>query len=342
MAVTTEYHAETTKINSSDDVFSESLRSMQITGSLLLNEDYAAPWAITIPDKVELVKSLESSNATHIAAFHLVRRGYVEIELENKDKHIVNKGELVIVFSGMAHTLYQGTSYPACSFKTIMQTGLNIFKPTQDTYPQSTSLICGIFMLRDTLRNPLFEALPPLLKITTDQSDNYSQATTANIVNLLLKEMDQQSLAHSYSVERYLELLCARSIHSYLETLPAEQSGWLQALKDPMAVRVITAIHAKPEYGWSVQEMAKLVSLSPSRFAARFTEIMGTSPMVYVTRWRMYLASKLLNETRAGIEQISTRVGYDNVAAFSRAFKRCIGSSPGVWRACRMRDTHPS
>ncbi|MEE9424437.1 MAG: AraC family transcriptional regulator [Methylococcales bacterium] len=333
MAVTTDYCAETTKLVSFSDVFSELLRSMQIAGSLLLNEDYAAPWAISIPNSVELVKSLESNNTIHIAAFHLVRRGYVEIELDNGNTHIVNKGEMAICFSGMAHTLYQGTSQPAYSFREIMQ-GKNIFKPTTDTYPQSTSLICGIFMLRDTLLNPLFEALPPLLKITTDQGDEYSQTTTAHIVNLLLREIDQQSLAHSYSMERYLELLCARSIHSYIESLPTGQSGWLQAIKDPMAARVITAIHSQPALGWSVKEMAKLVSLSPSRFAARFTEIMGTTPMVYVTRWRMYLASKLLNETQSGIEQISTQVGYDNVAAFSRAFKRNIGSSPGIWRTC--------
>jgi AraC-like DNA-binding protein len=333
MAITTDYCAETTKHDSTSDVFSELLRSMQITGSLLLNEDYAAPWAISIPNKVELVESLDSNKTIHIAAFHLVRRGYVEIELDNGNKHIVNKGEMVICFSGMAHTLYQGTSQPAYSFNNILQTGENIFKPTTETYPQSTSLICGIFMLRDTLLNPLFEALPPLLKISTNQGDDYSQTTTAHIVNLLLREIDQQSLAHSYSMERYLELLCARTIHAYIENFPADQNGWLQAIKDPMATRVITAIHSQPAFDWSVKEMAKLAALSPSRFAARFTEIMGTSPMVYVTRWRMCLASKLLIETRSGIEQISTQVGYDNVAAFSRAFKRNIGSSPGVWRA---------
>lgn len=333
MAVTTDYCAETTIFDSVSDVFSELLRSMQITGSLLLNEDYAAPWAISIPNKVDLIKSLESNNSIHIAAFHLVRRGYIEIELDNGNKHIVNKGEMVICFSGMAHTLYQGSNQSAYPFKSMMQTGENIFMPTNDEYAQSTSLICGIFMLRDTLLNPLFEALPPLLKISTNQGDDYSQTTTAHIVNLLLREVDQQSLAHSYSMERYLELLCARSIHSYIESSLTEQSGWLQAIQDSMTARVITAIHSQPAYHWSVKEMATLVSLSPSRFAARFTEIMGTSPMVYVTRWRMYLATKLLNETRSGIEQISTQVGYDNVAAFSRAFKRNIGSSPGVWRA---------
>ncbi len=333
MTVTAEYFAETTKNNSINNVFSETLRSMQITGSLLLNEEYTEPWAISIPNKIELVECLNSNKNVHIAAFHLVRRGYIEVELENGTKHIANRGEILICFSGMAHTLYQGVNQSARSFKNIMQTGENTFKPSKDNVAQSTSLICGIFMLRNTLLNPLFEALPPLLKISTDQDNDYFQSTTANIINLLLREVDQQSLAHSYSIERYLELLCARSIHSYIESTSTQDSGWLQAIKDPMASQVITAVHSQPAYTWSVRELAKLVSLSPSRFAARFTQIMGTTPMVYVTRWRMYLASQLLHETQFGIEQISIQVGYENVAAFSRAFKRNVGSSPGVWRA---------
>ena len=54
--------------------------------------------------------------------------------------------------------------------------------------------------------------------------------------------------------------------------------------------------------------------------------------MVYVARWRMHLASKLLSDRQLGISQISTQAGYENVAAFSRSFKRHVGSTPGAWR----------
>lgn len=332
MANSTEYIAETTKFNVDSNVFSETLRFMKITGSLLLNEDYSSPWAVSIPDKKELAENLENKKNVHIAAFHLVQRGYIEIELENGNKELVREGQMVICFAGISHTIYQGTSKPARSFKNIMQGGQNIFEPTKDNYAHSTSLICGIFMLHNTILNPLFEALPPLLKITSRQGNYYLPSTTENIISLLLREIDQQSFAHSYMIERYLELLCAKSIHSYIETAPVGETGWLHAITDPKVSPVITAIHSQPTYAWSVKELADLISLSPSRFAARFTEIMGTTPMAYVTRWRMYLASKLLNDTRLGLDQISTQVGYDNVAAFSRAFKRNVGSSPGVWR----------
>lgn len=332
MMETTIKNAETTETEYGIDVFSETLRSMQIAGNLLLNEEYSAPWAVSIPNKIELAESLESKKSVHIAAFHLVQRGHIEIELENGDKAIAYAGEMMICFSGMAHTLYQGTSKPALSFKNILKGGNNIFKPSKENYAQSTSLICGIFMLHDTFLNPLFEALPSLLKISIGQGKDYSLSSTASIVNLLLKEINQKSLAHSYMIERYLELLCAKSIRLYIETSPSEETGWLQALKDSTVARAITTIHSQPAYDWSVKKLAQGVALSPSRFAARFTETMRITPMVYVTRWRMYLASKLLNDTQLGIEQVSTRVGYENVAAFSRAFKRYAGSPPGAWR----------
>jgi len=39
-----------------------------------------------------------------------------------------------------------------------------------------------------------------------------------------------------------------------------------------------------------------------------------------------------LREGRGNVAQIGFAVGYDSEAAFSRAFKRQFGTSPGTWR----------
>ena len=313
------------------DVLSETLGAMKITGNVLLNEIYSSPWAVSIPDKTALSQSFDLNKDIHIAAFHLVQRGYIEIELENGNKETVHAGELVICFSGIAHTLYQGTGKPALPFKEIME-GNNPFKPTSENDAQSTSLICGIFMLHNTYLNPLYEALPSLLKISIAPGDGNSFSSTASIVNLLLTEISQKSFAYNYMIERYLELLCAKAIRLHIESTSEKEISWLHALKDATIARAVTSIHLQPEHDWTVKEIAQGVSLSPSRFATRFTQTMGITPMVYVARWRMYLASKLLNDTHLGIEQVSSKVGYENITAFSRAFKKHVGSPPGVWR----------
>ncbi|MEO8104058.1 MAG: AraC family transcriptional regulator, partial [Betaproteobacteria bacterium] len=102
---------------------------------------------------------------------------------------------------------------------------------------------------------------------------------------------------------------------------------------DPVAGRAISAIHANPGEDWSVPRLASEVSMSPSRFSARFTASLGDSPMAYVAKWRMNVACRKLAASRMPIEQIAAEVGYESHAAFNRAFKKFVGASPSAWRS---------
>ena len=78
--------------------------------------------------------------------------------------------------------------------------------------------------------------------------------------------------------------------------------------------------------------------MSRSAFAARFTELVGEPAMSYVTRWRMHVAVAALKDEGATVGQLADRLGYRSEAAFSRAFKRVIGVSPGAIRRTREQD----
>lgn len=58
--------------------------------------------------------------------------------------------------------------------------------------------------------------------------------------------------------------------------------------------------------------------------------------MHYLTQWRMQVASGMLRDTNAKLTEVAGSVGYDSEAAFSRAFKRVAGVSPGAWRRDRQ------
>jgi AraC-like DNA-binding protein len=86
------------------------------------------------------------------------------------------------------------------------------------------------------------------------------------------------------------------------------------------------------EATWTVASLATTVGMSRSAFAARFTQLVGEPAMHYATRWKMHAALMWLKENDASLAELGSRLGYESEAAFSRAFKRVIGVSPGALR----------
>lgn len=313
------------------DALSQVLTSMRITGSLLVQEEYQSPWAVTVPHSDILNTLLKIDASAHVAAFHMVEQGHLRIELDNGNKARVDAGEMVICFSGLGHRLFRGNFSQALSFQDIMAGAENIFLSDAGHDQPCVSLICGVFILHDTLLNPFFSALPEILKLNISDPDDHPRLY--GVVNLLAQDIKQLNAGTGFVIERYLEILCAEAIRSYLDRIPKQTTGWLSALRDPVIGRAIEVIHRKPGYNWSVKGLASEVSMSPSRFAARFTATLGESPMVYVAKWRMFIACKMLETGQLSIDQIANNMGYDSLAAFSRAFKRHVGLPPATWRA---------
>jgi AraC-like DNA-binding protein len=67
-------------------------------------------------------------------------------------------------------------------------------------------------------------------------------------------------------------------------------------------------------------------------------QLIGQPPMQYLTNWRMQLASSRLRDTSAKLMEVAQDVGYESEAAFSRAFKRISGLSPGAWRKMKQKN----
>jgi AraC-like DNA-binding protein len=61
----------------------------------------------------------------------------------------------------------------------------------------------------------------------------------------------------------------------------------------------------------------------------------GSSPIQYLTQWRMLLAANMLSRSSAPLTRIAEDVGYQTDTAFSRAFRREFGAPPAAWRRSR-------
>lgn len=79
-------------------------------------------------------------------------------------------------------------------------------------------------------------------------------------------------------------------------------------------------------------ELAERVGMSRTAFALRFKSKAGVGPLEHLTRWRIQKACELLREERRTLDEVAWRIGYESAAAFSRAFKREVGITPGAYR----------
>jgi AraC-like DNA-binding protein len=98
--------------------------------------------------------------------------------------------------------------------------------------------------------------------------------------------------------------------------------------------QALAALHGEPREAWTVERLARLVGLSRSVLAERFTEMVGQPPMQYLALWRMQLASRLLVDG-GQVAEVAAAVGYESEAAFSRAFKKLVGQAPATWGRSR-------
>lgn len=82
-----------------------------------------------------------------------------------------------------------------------------------------------------------------------------------------------------------------------------------------------------------VAAVARDAGTSESRLHADFREHLGTTPMGWLGQRRMEEARRLLAATPLRVGEVAARVGYDDPAAFARAFRRAEGRAPTESRA---------
>lgn len=121
------------------------------------------------------------------------------------------------------------------------------------------------------------------------------------------------------------------TIRAWLAEEPDSAVGWLAALRDPQLGAVVTAIHADPGHPWTLVELARRAAMSRSAFALRFSAVVGMPPMSYVAAARMRSARARLADGES-VSVVANAFGYGSEAAFSRAFSRITGQTPGRMR----------
>jgi len=83
----------------------------------------------------------------------------------------------------------------------------------------------------------------------------------------------------------------------------------------------------------SMASIAAKVGYSTSAMSRIFTQAYGISPRQYMSALVLKKSKLLLMDPELSVEEISARLGYHNIAHFSRQFKRWTGESPSRFRS---------
>jgi AraC-like DNA-binding protein len=309
------------------DQLSQVLTLVRLTGALIFRVDLRGAWGLTSDPTLEKYAPLLPAGTNHIVALHVVLEG--ECWVRNGAEWIeATRGEAVILPHGDRHDLADRPGRATVSFVSTLG-GRSVLDLRHECFDNgmggSASLICGFLGCDRRAFEPLFRSLPTAFKFRMGEHlDDMVRYAVANT-------LDDRPGSACLRV-RFAELMFLEALRGYMGNLPANATGWLAGLHDPLVGRALRALHAQPCRRWSVDELAASIASSRSVLTERFRAIIGEPPMHYLTRLRMQLAAHCLEESRYSIARVADEIGYDSSAAFQRAFKRCFGLPPAAWR----------
>jgi AraC-like DNA-binding protein len=318
------------------DVLSDMLRSVRLTGAMLFLVETSTPWVSWAP-RAESFRRLVLPTAQRLVSLHIVTRGGCWAGLTRKAPERFETGDVLVVPHGDAYYLADPASAErtyghkdALTFFSDMAAGK--LPPTVvegGGGDGKAQFICGFLGCDVRPFNPVLAALPRAVRVRAGADGN---GGLAHLIAFARNELSADRTGGLVVKLRLAELLFVDVMRRYLEELPSGQTGWLAGLRDPLTARVLALLHAAPARGWTLADLAAEVGTSRSVLAERFVHYIGRPPMQYLRRLRMQLASRLLCEGDAKVASVAATVGFESEAAFSRAFKKCVGVSPDRWR----------
>lgn len=306
------------------DLVSELLLGMRLTGVQYRRMQVAPPFGIGF------------GTVEGRAQFHFIARGPVVLRLLAGGTFTLDTGDAVLLPRGGAHELLSAPELPArdiASFATAPLCG-NVGAlescPPESCRTKDAVIFSGCMEFDLGAMQPLVGLMPEVMQVGT-LLDRYPEILP--MLEAMEREARAERAGYAGILARLADVVSASIVRGWVECGCGDARGWIDALRDPRLGRVITALHRDPGRNWTVAELAAEMGASRSVFAERFLEVTGVTPVRYVTELRMRLAAQWIGRERLPIETAAHRLGYGSQAAFSRAFKRVMGYSPGASRS---------
>jgi AraC-like DNA-binding protein len=291
---------------------------MRIQDAIVRRVEATAPWGVRY-----------SGDIGSRVRFGLVVRGVAFLRFKNQRRSIaLSAGDLgIFILNDEPFTLADHPRSSVGDFRNVRKLEVDGVIHFGGGGPLTT-LVSGSFGI-STFEAPLISTiLPRFLHLRLEQ--NRSQAFQS-VLDLLAAETAQPGTSPSCLISLY-ELLFVYAIRAYASSSTAPPKGWLAALSDKHLSKAIQAMHSGFDKRWSVESLAREARMSRSVFALKFRNVLGQTPLEYLTQWRMYKAGAMIRSNSASFSEVASAVGYGSESSFSRVFRQKMGVAPREYR----------
>ena len=319
------------------DVLSDVLRCVRLTGAMLFLVEAHPPWMSWAP-KTEAFRRVVLPSSQHLISYHIVTHGGCWAGLHDAPPERFEAGDVLVVPHGDAYYLADppdaqaayGPEEAVAFFRSMAAGELPSIVSEGGNGADGTQFICGFLGCDLRPCNPVLDALPAMIHL---RAATRSTDRMRHLIDFALCELREPSSGGQGVLLRLAELMFVEVVRHHLETMTDAQTGWLAGLHNPLVARTLLLLHGAPARRWTLEQLAARAGTSRSVLAERFAHFVGQPPMQYLAQWRMQLATRLLAEPGARkVAAVAEAVGYESEAAFSRAFKKCVGVAPAAWR----------
>jgi AraC-like DNA-binding protein len=313
------------------DVLSDILDAVRLRGLAAARREFTLPWNLSVPAiRMENSKPAKSFNAVR-GGFYSIIDGACWLEVNELSPPLpLVAGDIVVILREQGHRLRGDLGGSPPSEMCLKQGVGGEMATTCGDGGSKTTFISGAFLFEDRESHRLFSALPPYIHIPAGETGTTPWLEES--VRFIARETARFHPGTQSLLNQMSHILFVQAIRTHVARLPAGTGNWLAALLDPDIGQAMSHIHDRPADRWTVASLANTVAMSRSSFAARFKQLVGQSPLRYLSHFRMTRAATLLADSQATIRQVASDVGYASEASFGIAFKQLHGVAPGEYR----------
>ena len=164
------------------------------------------------------------------------------------------------------------------------------------------------------------------------------QAIRLNVFEYLLKPVFPEDI--SALLSRTLELLNRDQVkiaelRNEIQTqlITNSQANEIDSHLPTFIAQAISYIKDHYADTLNLTQVAKIVSVNPVYLSSSFTKYCGKNFLEYITHYRITKAKELLIGSNLQVQEIAVQVGYNDIAYFSRIFRRETGQTPSAFRS---------